>query len=780
MSWLKRILIAFAALVLLLVIVVAVVVLTFDPNAYKQQLEAGVHRATGRELTLAGDIELSLFPWLGLRLGEASLSNAPGFGEAPFARVQGVAVHVELLPLLRKEVRVDRIELRGLALELARDASGRTNWDDLLAAPAEPAPAGQAPGSAPDPTGGGLPVLLTVGGVELVDAQVHWRDAQAGTDVRIAPLNLRTGRLEPGEPTPVKLDLRVALVQPAVELGARLETQAVVDLQAQRYALRDLRLQAEAQGEPVPGGALKAALAADVAADLAAGTARVDKLSLETLGLRLGGTLSATGLAADPVVTGRLETNRFDLGGLAKGLGVVLPFKDGAEVLRGAWLALDLTAGPQAARVENLHLSLGGVELQGRIEAEGLDREAGPNLAASLKIPPFDARPWLAALESALPPRADEDALGSVALEATLTAAPDSARVQRLVLAVDQSRLTGTASVQGFERPAVDFDLALDRIDLDRYLPPPPPEARQAAPVPVPAGEADAPIDLPVETLRGLDVDGRLRVGRLTAMNLNIEDLSATLSAHDGLLALKPLSMKLYQGRVQTVASLDLRGKTPVYRAAPQVEGLALGPLLQDYAGDRYVTGTLRLAADLATSGERVSALRRGLNGKLQFALTDVSLRGSEPAKKIAAAIRVLAPAAVSRSDQADIGRVSATASVSGGVADNRDLVIEHAKFTGKGEGKIDLGEERMDYRLNLYQSGERSEIPLPVRIKGPFADLKVDVDEKAWAEAWAKKQVERKLEKEKKKLEEKLEEKLKLDEKAGEILKKGLKDLFR
>ena len=40
----------------------------------------GVREATGRELTLVGDIELGFFPWLSLRTGEGRFGNAPAFG----------------------------------------------------------------------------------------------------------------------------------------------------------------------------------------------------------------------------------------------------------------------------------------------------------------------------------------------------------------------------------------------------------------------------------------------------------------------------------------------------------------------------------------------------------------------------------------------------------------------------------------------------------------------------------------------------------------------------
>ena len=143
---LKFILWLVAALVLLVVIAAVVLPMVVDPNDYKDEIAAAVAEQTGRTLTIEGDIGLSVFPWLGLDIGPTQLSNAAGFAEASMARMQAVQVRVKLLPLLRKQLEVDKVLLAGLQLNLAKDKQGRSNWDDLSAAPKdEPAAPVQPP-----------------------------------------------------------------------------------------------------------------------------------------------------------------------------------------------------------------------------------------------------------------------------------------------------------------------------------------------------------------------------------------------------------------------------------------------------------------------------------------------------------------------------------------------------------------------------------------------------------------------------------------------------------
>ena len=99
MRGLLRLLSLAGVLVLLAAIVAVYLVVTFDPNAYKSRIEERFAEATGRQLTLAGRIDLTLFPTLGLRLEDVRVANAEGFGDAPFAQLRVVDVAVAALPL---------------------------------------------------------------------------------------------------------------------------------------------------------------------------------------------------------------------------------------------------------------------------------------------------------------------------------------------------------------------------------------------------------------------------------------------------------------------------------------------------------------------------------------------------------------------------------------------------------------------------------------------------------------------------------------------------------
>ena len=173
MNTLLRYFLYSVAAVLVLFLLAGVLVSLFvDPNDYRDEISRTVEEQTGRQLTLEGDIDLSVFPCCSLQLGAVTLSNPAGWQQAEFLSLQNAAVGLQLLPLLlRQEVQVGAVELDGLTLNLVSRRDGSTNWDFSAADPAaETNDTGQAP--APDD--------FSIAGIRVTDATVTYRDEAGG------------------------------------------------------------------------------------------------------------------------------------------------------------------------------------------------------------------------------------------------------------------------------------------------------------------------------------------------------------------------------------------------------------------------------------------------------------------------------------------------------------------------------------------------------------------------------------------------------------------------
>ncbi len=129
----KAIKIAFitiASLLLLLIIGLVVVVNTIDLNDYKSQISTQIQQATGRPLTIDGNINWSLFPWLGITVEQVTLGNPRDFPDkTPLVAVAQIDISVKLLSLLSGQVDVDTFALKKPTIHLITSKQGHTNFD---------------------------------------------------------------------------------------------------------------------------------------------------------------------------------------------------------------------------------------------------------------------------------------------------------------------------------------------------------------------------------------------------------------------------------------------------------------------------------------------------------------------------------------------------------------------------------------------------------------------------------------------------------------------------
>ena len=184
--------------IVLLVAAAIILPLVLDPNDFRDDISGAVSSRTGHELTIEGDLELSVLPFLGVEIGRTSLSNAPGFGDQPLLAINGASVGVRLMPLLSRRLEVSNVTLDGLRLNLVRDEQGNANWDAL-------ADAGETPEDGPTPPDSEAQKsfdLNEVAGISLTDAHIVFDDRQAGERVQLELGEFGSGRISGGVEQP--------------------------------------------------------------------------------------------------------------------------------------------------------------------------------------------------------------------------------------------------------------------------------------------------------------------------------------------------------------------------------------------------------------------------------------------------------------------------------------------------------------------------------------------------------------------------------------------------
>ena len=683
MKLVKRLLLGLTILAVLLIGGVFLALNLIDPNDYRDKIQSVAMEQTGRALAIDGDIKLNYFPWAGFTLGQTSLANAEGFGDAPFAKIDSAQLKVKLLPLFKKAVIVDTVQLAGLSLDLQRAADGSTNWDDLVKGDTNSGTdtaTGNTEETQPEePATGGSLQDLSIGSVIIENAEIQWRDQQNNTDATLTQFNLQSDEIALGKPFSFATDFAVNSTSASVAANVDGSGQINVDLDNQRYRLSALKLATTASGDAVPVQDFSLNLNGDVDADLNAQTVSVTSLMIDTIGVQLNGDVQITQLNSEPAISAQLKSNTVNPRQLAQKLDIELPASQDPQALTAATIDVALTAN------------------------------AGANAT--------------------------------------------SAKLEKLSIVLDDTTIDGQATLANLAAPVppVVFQLNVDAIDIDRYLP-----AATDAPDAVTetqdtgvesantgnANAGDTPIALPIELMRQLNVDGMIRVGRLKFSNMNSEQIEVPVKAQQGVVSLDGFSASMYEGAIQTTASVDVNGSAPVYQVKSGIKNVQAGLMLEDMLQDTApISGEAVITSNLSTSGDTLNQLISNLNGRYTSDFTDGALHGINIGYQLRRARSLF-----SNADDIDQEPVSKTdfsalhvsADINNGVIRSDDLDIRAPALRVAGNGVVDLPQEQIDYTVTTKvvgsvegQGGQDLDdlkgVSASIPIRGTFEQLSTD-----------------------------------------------------
>lgn len=679
MRVLKIAAISLAGAIALLVICIALLMVFFNPNDYKPQIERLVSDNTGRQFTLTGDLELSVFPWLAVEMGPATLGNAAGFGEQPMLAIEGARLGVRVWPLLRGRFEIGEVRLDRPQVLLVKQADGANNWSDLgpqttTEAPAEPS-AEQT-------------VEASIASLSVRDALLTYEDKQAGTVTRLKDFSLRTGKLARG--APFDLQAEFALERGAdMSVAAKIGSAITADWEKGVYQLDRPTITLQVRGAGYPEKGVPVELAATrISADLQAQTATVNALALNVAGAKFDAELNATQIVDAPRVAGTLKLAPVSLRDLAPQFGIALPAMSDAQALR------------------------------------------------------------------------------RVSLEAGVAGGTQSLELQPLVMKLDDTTLEGSLAIADFATTALRFDLNIDRIDIDRYLAPAEDEEKtsaKAAPAP--------PTPIPVDTLRKLNLAGDLKLGEATFKDMRFSDLQLSVNARDGDVRLNPMQAAFYEGRYRGSVNLDARDKTPRLAMQQELSGVNFAPLFKALYKTQRVAGRGTTHLNLTASGADTDAMKKTLDGTVDFNVADGAFEGFDLWYEIRRARALLKqesiPARIG-AERTAFTSLRGSGVITDGVLNNKDLnaSLQYLKVTG--EGSVNLINDAVDYKLNTTvqkipaQGGDAaaqdlSGLTIPVRITGTLDNLKVRPD----VAGYVKEKAQQRLQEEKDKAEQKLKDKL-------------------
>lgn len=313
--------------VALLLIAVVAVWLLVNPNDYKDRIVRAVRTSTGRELALTGDIKLSVFPWIALEVGPATLGNPAGFPSGEFLSVQHVALRVRLLPLLHRQLQVGRIEIDRPDLHLQKNAAGKGNWQDFGQHGAT------APSDSSSSTQGGS-MFQSLAGVGVTHGHFTLGN------LSVSDLNLDIG--------------------------------SITQQSQGHYGLAELTLKGQLQRAPATPAVPFALTAGALDLDLQAQTLRAPTITLQLASAKVSLSVNGERIVDQPVMTGSLSLEPVNLRALLPQLGMTLSATRDAQAFSQLRFTSDFRYGDQSLGLQNMVAQLDDSKLQGNVSLKDL------------------------------------------------------------------------------------------------------------------------------------------------------------------------------------------------------------------------------------------------------------------------------------------------------------------------------------------------------------------------------------------------------------------------
>jgi AsmA protein len=388
----------------------------------------------------------------------------------------------------------------------------------------------------------------------------------------------------------------------------------------------------------------------------------------------------------------------------------------------------------QTLAAQAFDLSYSGAHLAGSAQATKIIDDL--SVTGSLNLAPLVLREIEPRLGFSLPKTRDPKALSQ--LSATTDFAYDSSALAltHLQLRLDDTQIQGNLKLLMGDTQALQFDLAVDQIDLDRY------RAPEVAAV-APQSASPTAVAHPGKTL---DAMGTLTIKSAQFARMDLSNVRVTVAAKDNVMHLSPIEAQVDGGLSTGDITLDSRGATPMLSVDEQLTGIDMARLLANTAGKGRLSGRATLNLKATARGTSVDAVLKTLTGHLDANLADGALEGIDVGYELSVAQSLIDKSAApgrASTGHTPFQAFRLSSQISNGVAETHDLTIASQAIKVAGQGSANLATKGIDFKLlaSIVTAPARN-TDIPLKVTGTYANPTVRPD----IEGLAKDQLKQKL----------------------------------
>ena len=720
-------------LIMALMVMVYVALNTYDYNKLKPRVARMVKDATGRELHLGGEINLAIGFWPALVVTDIAFANASWGSQPEMITVQKLQAQVRLLPLLRRNVEVNNISLAGVEVLLETDPKGKGNWDFIVE---------NRKGKS---AGASTSTEIDIDDIHIENLRFVFLKGETGSKREYTLTSLDVARGENEDE--LTLDLKADHNSQPIELSGKIG-QIHNLFRHQRFPLNlsgafsnatvkvvgavenlsnltgiDLKLDASGLDLSEIGSIIGQALPiTDHFALKGRLTGSAKSLSLkEAQGNVIRGSLRFT---ANGAVKDFFTLKGFDLQSELTGkdlaefgvvIGEKLPATDQFEIqgrLIGSTDLLALQAAQGSAGRDSMRLNLTGA-VKDLITLSGMDLQSKLNGNELAEMGPM--------FGSDLPD------LGPFEVSAKLSGSSKAIALDDFSAMVDKSDFKGRAKIEFLKRPKITIRLESSVIDFTALMKSLEKDSQKPANKDKQKRRLFSDERLPFEALEKVDADIVLKTRNIHAKDVRLEfgHMALKLQEHD--FSIDTLEATYKETKIS--GNLQIMAGTPSQLSTHfLVQNFNLGDFLKETGKSDKVRAIVDIAAHGKSKGDSVHSLMANLNGSIGAVMGEGYLTKYLDMLSIGLSQKVFHFWKASKAvDQIKCAVVQFD--IKEGVAVSQAFVFDTQAGVLAGEGKINLGTEKINFLLVPKPAHPELSILTNLRVSGSVMEPHVGAD---------------------------------------------------
>lgn len=353
---------------IIILVAVTLISLTYfiSPHYLKQTATNWFADNTDRTLEINGNVSWHFLPTLGLTAKNIVISNPKQFGDSAFIQAKTVSASLSLSALLQKQIKINRLGLNQVELDLITNTDGIENWHLNL----NKTKKNTSSNTAHSPEHSSM--SLMVGRIALKNSRIVWHNKKTGQKILLTKTNLKSSSIAFNKPFTISGRAHVASADPQINSDIDINGKAQFDNQQQILNVKDFEFASSHKNDPMRTFSVHTT----GLFDFKQATFKLDAIEFEYAKAVAGrGKLVGKNIYTHPTLNGHLSTNTFDLKQMLNNIGYPVKTTH-RNALSSVMLDGSFIADPKQITLKNFKLRVDNTSIKTNVSYNLIKHDA--------------------------------------------------------------------------------------------------------------------------------------------------------------------------------------------------------------------------------------------------------------------------------------------------------------------------------------------------------------------------------------------------------------------